>query len=468
MLQNKQRIQNIILFITDFAGLLLSYYMSGFIWLYYYKGFGLGFSVGQVDSKLTVVIATFLIAYLIHTENEDYTKRTLMQETVSVFKTNIILAAIIAIYQLLDKSSVDFPRGLYVLTIIINVILMLIVREVIKLYLTKKYRNKKRLLVITTSDRADRIVDKYSSIDNWANRLYGIAVIDKDMKGDNINGVPVVANVHDMMTYMKNEIVDEVYISIRQDKAEELSAVVMQLEDMGIIVHIKLETLDAYKDYDMKLEKMGKTPVVTFANRFYDYRKLAIKRIIDIIGSIVGLVIMFITMIFIAPAIKIESPGPVFFKQKRVGRNGRYFYIYKFRSMYMDAEERKKELMAKNEMSGLMFKMKDDPRITKVGKFIRKTSIDELPQFINVFKGDMSIVGTRPPTVNEFKQYEGHHKRRLSMKPGITGMWQAYGRKTITDFEDIVSMDLDYIDNWSIMLDVKIILRTFIAVFQGG
>lgn len=468
MLQNKQRIQNIILFITDFAGLLLSYYMSGFIWLYYYKGFGLGFSVGQVDSKLTVVIATFLIAYLIHTENEDYTKRTLMQETVSVFKTNIILAAIIAIYQLLDKSSVDFPRGLYVLTIIINVILMLIVREVIKLYLTKKYRNKKRLLVITTSDRADRIVDKYSSIDNWANRLYGIAVIDKDMKGDSINGVPVVANVHDMMTYMKNEIVDEVYISIRQDKAEELSAVVMQLEDMGIIVHIKLETLDAYKDYDMKLEKMGKTPVVTFANRFYDYRKLAIKRIIDIIGSIVGLVIMFIAMIFVAPAIKIESPGPVFFKQKRVGRNGRYFYIYKFRSMYMDAEERKKELMAKNEMSGIMFKMKDDPRITKVGKFIRKTSIDELPQFINVFKGDMSIVGTRPPTVNEFKQYEGHHKRRLSMKPGITGMWQAYGRKTITDFEDIVSMDLDYIDNWSIMLDVKIILRTFIAVFQGG
>ena len=468
MLQNKQRIQNIILFITDFAGLILSYYMSGFIWLYYYKGFGLEFSVGQVDSKLTVVIATFLIAYLIHTENEDYTKRTLMQETVSVFKTNIILAAIIAIYQLLDKSSVDFPRGLYVLTIIINVILMLIVREVIKLYLTKKYRNKKRLLVITTSDRADRIVDKYSSIDNWANRLYGIAVIDKDMKGDNINGVPVVANVHDMMTYMKNEIVDEVYISIRQDKAEELSAVVMQLEDMGIIVHIKLETLDAYKDYDMKLEKMGKTPVVTFANRFYDYRKLAIKRIIDIIGSIVGLVIMFIAMIFVAPAIKIESPGPVFFKQKRVGRNGRYFYIYKFRSMYMDAEERKKELMAKNEMSGLMFKMKDDPRITKVGKFIRKTSIDELPQFINVFKGDMSIVGTRPPTVNEFKQYEGHHKRRLSMKPGITGMWQAYGRKTITDFEDIVSMDLDYIDNWSIMLDVKIILRTFIAVFQGG
>ena len=125
-----------------------------------------------------------------------------------------------------------------------------------------------------------------------------------------------------------------------------------------------------------------------------------VKRCIDILGSIVGLVVMLIAMIFVAPAIMIESPGPIFFKQKRVGKNGRYFEIYKFRSMYMDAEERKKELMAQNEMSGLMFKMKDDPRITKVGKFIRKTSIDELPQFINVFlKGDMSLVGTRPPTV---------------------------------------------------------------------
>ena len=115
-----------------------------------------------------------------------------------------------------------------------------------------------------------------------------------------------------------------------------------------------------------------------------------------------------------------------------------------------------------------MFKMKDDPRITKVGKFIRKTSIDELPQFINVLKGDMSLVGTRPPTVNEFRQYQGHHKRRLSMKPGITGMWQAYGRSTVTDFEEIVKMDLDYIDHWSLGLDVKILCRTVVAVFQGG
>lgn len=468
MSQGKQKVQNIILFITDFMGLLLSYYVSGFLWLYCYKGYSIDFCLGQINSKRIVLIAAFVCSYLIYAADENFTSRNAYQELVTVFKVNIVIAGIIAVYQMLDRSTPDFPRGLYVLTVVVNIFVMLGVRQWVKVYLTKSYKSSKRLLVITTSDRADKIVDKYSGDDNWESRLYGIAIVDKDMKGQEVNGVPVVANVHDMMMYMKNEIVDEVYISVKQEKAGELSNIVMQLEDMGIVVHIKLETLNSFKDYDMKLEKMGRTPVVTFANRFYDYRKLAIKRIIDIVSAIVGIALMLVAMIFVAPAIMIESPGPIFFKQKRVGKNGRYFYIYKFRSMYMDAEERKKELMAQNEMSGLMFKMKDDPRITKVGKFIRKTSIDELPQFINVLKGDMSLVGTRPPTVNEFKQYEGHHKRRLSMKPGITGMWQAYGRKTVTDFEDIVSMDLDYIDNWSLMLDIKIILRTFISVFQGG
>ena len=188
----------------------------------------------------------------------------------------------------------------------------------------------------------------------------------------------------------------------------------------------------------------------------------------DICAGVVGCLVTGILFIFVAPAIKIADPkGPVFFGQKRVGRNGRTFTIYKFRSMYIDAEERKKELMAQNEMNGLMFKMKDDPRITKVGKFIRKTSIDELPQFINVLKGDMSLVGTRPPTVGEFKQYKGHHKRRLSMKPGITGMWQAYGRNSVMDFDEVVKMDLEYIDNWSVMLDIKILFKTVATVFTN-
>lgn len=189
----------------------------------------------------------------------------------------------------------------------------------------------------------------------------------------------------------------------------------------------------------------------------------------DIIGAIVGLIITGIATIFVAPALVLESKGPIFFSQTRVGQNGRPFKIYKFRSMYMDAEERKKELMAQNKMNGLMFKMDNDPRITKVGKFIRKTSIDELPQFWNVLKGDMSLVGTRPPTMDEFVKYKSKYKRRLSIKPGITGMWQASGRSDITDFDEVLALDLEYIDNWSIGLDIKLLFKTvFVAVFGKG
>ncbi|MCR5598676.1 MAG: sugar transferase [Lachnospiraceae bacterium] len=180
-----------------------------------------------------------------------------------------------------------------------------------------------------------------------------------------------------------------------------------------------------------------------------------------------GIIILLIFYPFVAIAIKLESKGPVIFKQERVGRSGRKFMMYKFRSMYVDAEERKKELYDKNEMEGLMFKMKDDPRITKVGRFLRKTSIDELPQFFNILKGDMSMVGTRPPTVDEYEKYNAHYRRRLSITPGLTGMWQVSGRSDITDFDEVVRLDLEYIDQWSLLLDCKILLQTVGVVLFG-
>lgn len=157
---------------------------------------------------------------------------------------------------------------------------------------------------------------------------------------------------------------------------------------------------------------------------------------------------------------------PAIFVQKRVGKNGRIFNFYKFRSMYIDAEKRKKELMAQNQMQGGMFKMDNDPRITPIGRFIRKTSLDELPQFYNVLVGDMSLVGTRPPTVDEFEKYTPSQKRRLNFKPGITGLWQVSGRSNITDFDEVVKLDVEYIDNWSIWSDIKILLKTIFVVFK--
>ena len=189
------------------------------------------------------------------------------------------------------------------------------------------------------------------------------------------------------------------------------------------------------------------------------------KRFFDILFSGFGLLILSPLFLVIAIWIKLDSKGPVFYRQIRVGRGNIDFCIFKFRSMYVDAEKRKKELMEQNKMKGHMFKMDDDPRITPIGKFIRKTSIDELPQFFDVLIGNMSLVGTRPPLVEEVNEYEPHHHARLAVKPGITGMWQVSGRSDITDFEEVVKLDTEYINNWSLGMDIKILLKTFGVVF---
>lgn len=466
----RDSVQNIILFFVDVMGVLIAYYASGIIWLMVYRHMNVNSTVVQLSTNLDIIIFAALISMLFVNEKGDCLKRGRFEELRNVICKVAVFAAMAAVYELVTRRS-QIPRGVYICTVFISLVFIYTGRELIKRYLKSLGKNEEkaaRVIAITMKDRAAHLVHNLDREEDWVRTLSGFIVMDDDMVSQEIDGVKVVANAHTMMTYIKNEIVDEVYIDVNENIRKHLKPLVMNLEDMGITVHIRIEVLDGFDGYSTSLGTIGNIPVVTFANREFDYKELAVKRLMDIVGSLVGMLIMLVAMIFVVPAIKLESKGPVFFKQKRVGKNGRYFYIYKFRSMYQDAEERKKELMSQNEMSGLMFKMKDDPRITKVGKFIRKTSIDELPQFINVFLGDMSLVGTRPPTVNEFMQYEGHHKRRLSMKPGITGMWQAYGRKTVTDFEDIVKMDLEYIDNWSIGLDIKILFKTIASVVTTG
>ena len=225
------------------------------------------------------------------------------------------------------------------------------------------------------------------------------------------------------------------------------------------------------------MEKVGNYTVLTTSLNYASFGQLFLKRLMDICGGLVGCIFTGIITLFVGPAIYIASPGPIFFSQERVGKNGKKFKMYKFRSMYMDAEERKAELMKENKLGdGKMFKMDFDPRVignkvlpdgthkTGVGDFIRRTSLDEFPQFFNVLKGDMSIVGTRPPLISETNLYEPRHKVRLAIKPGITGMWQVSGRSDITDFEEVVRLDKEYIENWDIGLDIKILLKTVMVV----
>ena len=235
---------------------------------------------------------------------------------------------------------------------------------------------------------------------------------------------------------------------------------------MGVDSLITVDSF-AIETLETKLEDFGTTNVIRLSPRLFSDGELIIKRAMDILGALVGCFLCIFLGLIVAPLIFFEDPGPIIFKQKRIGRNGKFFYIYKFRSMYQDAESRLQDLQDQNEMHGFMFKMKNDPRVTKVGKILRKTSIDELPQFFNVLEGSMSLVGTRPPTVNEYNQYSAHHKRRISIKPGITGLWQVSGRSEITDFEEVVRLDCFYIDHWSVTGDIKILLKTFATVFTG-
>lgn len=261
--------------------------------------------------------------------------------------------------------------------------------------------------------------------------------------------------------------VDQVYI---MQKRERDIALIQQYVDlcirMGVTCRVVVDIYRRRKSYSYN-SSIGTYPVITYHTVSMNGWEAMVKRAFDIVFSLIGIILTSPIMIITAIAIKLDSPGPAIFKQVRVGMNGRHFKIWKFRSMRPDAEAIKAQLMEQNEVKdGMMFKMKDDPRITKVGKFIRKTSIDELPQFFNVLSGSMSFVGTRPPTLDEVAKYKIDQWRRISIKPGITGMWQVSGRSNIKDFDEVVRLDVEYIDNWNLWMDIKILFKTVAVVFM--
>lgn len=417
-------------------------------------------------SFYAVIIGFHILVAFFFRSYTSIIRRGLIVELQSVLKHNILLMGCVLVWIVFTKHTVVYSRLLLLYFSAFDCVFMMLFRTLRKSMVRKQLMTSGKgseLLVVTTDGMAARCVealtrDPYQSYD-----ISGIALLDKDSCGRKISGVPVVADAESLMEYVKGHVVDEVYIRTEL-MGENVNQLARQLLDMGIVVHFDLEA--AFEGLPHKqVHQIADRTVVTTSIQAANVVELFLKRAMDICGALVGLVITGIAFVFVAPAIYIKSPGPIFFSQTRVGRNGRQFRIYKFRSMYMDAEKRKQELMEQNEMQGLMFKMENDPRIIKgIGNFIRDTSIDELPQFFNILKGDMSLVGTRPPTLDEFAQYDLHHKIRLSFRPGLTGMWQVSGRSDITDFEEVVRLDEKYIENWDIWLDIKILLKTVVVV----
>lgn len=334
------------------------------------------------------------------------------------------------------------------------------------------------LYIVTNENSAEDVIRNVRENNYNLYDINGLVIIDKDMTGSWISGIPVVAELKDASAYICQKWVDEVFINVDEDYPfpQELMD---ELLEMGMVVHRNLAKIKSMQGQRQMIETVGGYTVLTTSMNFATDRQAFAKRTLDIVGGLVGCILTGIIYIFIGPAIYISSPGPIFFSQVRIGQNGKPFKMYKFRSMYMDAEERKAELMAQNKMSdGRMFKLDFDPRVignkilpdgrkkTGVGEFIRKTSLDEFPQFWNVLKGDMSLVGTRPILQDELEQYELHHRARIATKPGITGMWQVSGRSNITDFEEVVRLDTEYITKWNFGLDIKILLQTVKTVLK--
>ncbi|MCX8128588.1 MAG: sugar transferase [Clostridia bacterium] len=455
---NKQAHANVQLYIYDILIVGFSYLLS------YLIAYQIT-TLNDIHEYMWILIIYIPLFILIMNNSGMYNNTTFMyydRILRNILFSSLLSGLFIAAMIFFIKED-TFSRILYMSFLITCITLLVIARYIYTFVIRKHSKNGiKNIIIIGNSRIADKFIYYLGKTDILINIVEYIRIDSKKQLEDQIRLGTLIA----LDEILKEKVIDEVIFAVPKNYISEVEKYALICEEMGVTISMVLD-LYKFKVARTCLTSIGTLPMLTFHTVCLNSFQLFSKRLIDIVGSIVGLLITSAVSIFIIPAIKIDSRGPILFCQERVGINGRKFKLYKFRSMTVDAEDRKKQLLSQNEVSGnLMFKIKNDPRITNVGRFLRASSLDELPQFINVLKGEMSLVGTRPPTCDEVNQYENHHWRRISIKPGLTGMWQVSGRSEITDFDEVVKLDTQYIDNWSVWLDIKIIFKTFKTVFS--
>ena len=418
-------------------------------------------------SNYLIILLLLAVGYnFVNSQNRNLFARGYLIELKEVIVYNIYLLCGLVLIAFFWKKLETTSRLLTSYFFCFNIVIMYLSRVLVKVLLRRMYNDdpkKTKGILMVVEKGQEALLDTFRS--GLTYNVIGTLIVDRDQVTGTVDGNKISCTLDKLVNTVVTYQIDDVVFKLPGQGQKALFELITDFEDMGANCHYALDVPTGARG-NATMEMFGEMFMATYTLRTQSTWQLVIKRVMDICGAVVGLILCGIISIFLIPAIKLDSPGPAIFSQIRIGKNGRRFKFYKFRSMYVDAEERKKELMKNNEMDGLMFKMEDDPRITKVGKFIRKTSLDEFPQFWNVLIGDMSLVGTRPPTEDEFNKYNGHYKRRLMMTPGITGLWQVSGRSSITDFDEVVKLDLEYIDNWSLLGDIKILFKTVISVIK--
>ena len=459
--------------LLDIIVLQISYIVAFFI-----RNHGWVYSMHEYRTLGVLLFIADLMVIVLNNSLHDVIKRPPLREAFEHIKHSILVLAVVLIYFFSSQLGDVYSRIVLGVTFILYVLLGYGVRVFWKFFLkhTNLRRERNNMLVVASVDTAETILERLLSDKQAGYEIVGLVLIETtNLKS--VHSVPIVTDIKHAAQYIAKEWIDTVYVDAPINDKK-----VLKLMDacavMGVPTHYHVPYMSRNKVKRFS-EKIGGTTVLTTSINYATPVQLLIKRIFDVFAGLVGSLIALIIMAVVGPIIKIQSPGPILFKQERIGKNGKHIKIYKIRSMRMDAEDMKQELMDQNRVKdGMMFKMEFDPRIignkilpdgtkkTGIGEFIRKTSLDEFPQFFNVLMGNMSTVGTRPPTLDEYEKYHFHHRARMAVKPGITGMWQVSGRSEITDFEEVVKLDTEYISNWSLGLDMMILFKTIGVLFS--
>lgn len=432
-----------------------------------------------------VLLCVDLVYLFLMEPVRDVMIRGYWKEMESCVKSAALITAATTVYLFTVQGGQAYSRLVCLMTggiyLIANYLTRLGWKTVIRRY--DHVRQKDLMLVAAEWETARQVLEGLKTDNIGLARVAGVIALDEDASQvpDEVAGMPVVATMETMESYICGNWVDEVLVvqPKNQSNRERFRNLLDRIAATGVAVHTVIDFQGSDMGCQQMVQKVGEYTVLTTVIKSVTMSQAFFKRALDIAGGLVGCLLALIALAIVGPMIYAQSPGAIIFKQKRVGRNGKPFTMYKIRSMVLDAEARKQELMKQNRVSdGMMFKLDFDPRIIGarqlpdgtikkgIGNVIRDWSIDELPQFWNVLKGDMSLVGTRPPTMDEWKKYGLQHRARMAFRPGITGLWQISGRSDITDFDQVVKLDMQYISQWSPGLDFQILLKTFRVVFK--
>lgn len=453
-----------LMFLLDVLFTVIAFFTSYWLRSYFYLNETL-----NLDSHVALLplLLTFIIGFLSHFgAYEGPCQLKMVDYAWAIFRAIVLGVCTLLVVLFLFKIQY-VSRLIVVCFLFIEFIMIVGIRFIIKGYFVKCTRDGKssvRVLIIGTGERAKELSRKLREQSNWGIDVIGHLDPDSRRKGQTILGTPVIGTIGDISGCLKKNVVDEVIIAIPRSLLGDVEQIARACEEEGIKLRFMADVFNL-QVARMRLIHLGVIPLLTMEPVAQDELKLLAKRCFDLFLTILSMPLVLPIMGIVALAIKYESPGPAFFVQQRVGLKKRLFPMFKFRSMHVNAEEMLKDIEHLNEAEGPIFKIENDPRVTRVGRFIRKTSIDELPQLFNVLRGEMSLVGPRPMSIRDVDLFDaGIQRKRFSVKPGLTCLWQISGRSNLP-FKKWLELDLKYIEKWSLWLDTKILLKTIPAVF---